>query len=62
MKYIQDAFDKNWIAPLGENVDEFEKSLANYLGNPHALASLTKISERRFNSSIYSAFSCMKAS
>ncbi|MBQ3053278.1 MAG: aminotransferase class I/II-fold pyridoxal phosphate-dependent enzyme [Clostridia bacterium] len=26
--YIQDAFEKNWIAPLGENVDEFEKEVA----------------------------------
>src|SRR5690625_198899 len=29
-KYIQDAFDLNWIAPLGNNVDGFEKELANY--------------------------------
>ena len=29
-KYIQDAFDKNWIAPLGENVDGFEAELASY--------------------------------
>lgn len=25
LQYIQEAFDSNWIAPLGENVDEFEK-------------------------------------
>lgn len=36
MKYINDAFDHNWIAPLGPNVDEFEKSLANYCGAKHA--------------------------
>lgn len=29
-KYIQDAFDLNWIAPLGNNVDGFEKDIANY--------------------------------
>lgn len=29
-KYIQEAFDTNWIAPLGKNVDEFEKGLAEY--------------------------------
>ena len=23
--YIKEAFDTNWIAPLGKNVDEFEK-------------------------------------
>ena len=38
MKYIQEAFDKNWIAPLGENVDAFEKEMKEYLGLEHALA------------------------
>lgn len=28
MEYIKEAFDTNWIAPLGKNVDEFEKELA----------------------------------
>jgi pyridoxal phosphate-dependent aminotransferase EpsN len=31
-KYIQEAFDTNWIAPLGNNVNEFEKGLAHYSG------------------------------
>ncbi|PIE96724.1 DegT/DnrJ/EryC1/StrS family aminotransferase [Bacillus fungorum] len=31
-KYIKDAFDSNWIAPLGPNVDEFEKELASFVG------------------------------
>lgn len=31
--YIQEAFDTNWIAPLGPNVDGFEKNLASFLGN-----------------------------
>ncbi|ALC86482.1 pyridoxal phosphate-dependent aminotransferase [Bacillus sp. FJAT-22090] len=31
-KYINDAFETNWIAPLGPNVDGFEKELANYIG------------------------------
>ncbi|WP_107942078.1 aminotransferase class I/II-fold pyridoxal phosphate-dependent enzyme [Metasolibacillus fluoroglycofenilyticus] len=31
-KYIQEAFDKNWIAPLGVNVDGFEQELAAYVG------------------------------
>ncbi|MGG2084519.1 aminotransferase class I/II-fold pyridoxal phosphate-dependent enzyme [Lysinibacillus pakistanensis] len=30
-KYIQEAFDTNWIAPLGANVDGFEKELAKYV-------------------------------
>jgi len=29
-KYIQEAFDKNWIAPLGDNVNRFEEELATY--------------------------------
>jgi dTDP-4-amino-4,6-dideoxygalactose transaminase len=28
MQYIKEAFDTNWIAPLGPNVNEFEKELA----------------------------------
>jgi dTDP-4-amino-4,6-dideoxygalactose transaminase len=27
MKYIQEAFDTNWIAPLGNNINEFENTL-----------------------------------
>ena len=30
--FIKEAFDTNWIAPLGKNVDEFEKSMAQYVG------------------------------
>jgi len=26
-KYVQEAFDTNWVAPLGPNVNEFENSL-----------------------------------
>lgn len=32
MAFIQDAFEKNWIAPLGENVDGFEKELREMVG------------------------------
>ncbi len=32
MKYIHEAFDGNWIAPLGPNVDGFEKDLEQFLG------------------------------
>ncbi len=31
-KYVKEAFDTNWIAPLGKNVNEFEKELASYVG------------------------------
>lgn len=38
MEYIQDAFDSNWIAPLGPHVDAFEKEMAEYGGCKGALA------------------------
>jgi len=38
LQYIQEAFDTNWIAPLGKNVDEFENELARYVGISHAAA------------------------
>jgi dTDP-4-amino-4,6-dideoxygalactose transaminase len=38
MNYIQEAFEQNWIAPLGPNVDEFEKTVARYCGVGHAAA------------------------
>ena len=28
-QFIQEAFDTNWVAPLGKNVNEFEKELAS---------------------------------
>lgn len=38
MKYIQEAFDENWIAPLGPNVDGFEKELCEYTSSPYCAA------------------------
>lgn len=32
LKYIQEAFDTNWIAPAGANIDGFEADLEKYLG------------------------------
>ena len=37
-KYVKEAFDTNWIAPLGENVNKFEEELADYVGIKHAAA------------------------
>lgn len=37
-RYIQEAFETNWIAPLGPNVDGFEQELAEYVGIKHAAA------------------------
>lgn len=41
MQYIQEAFDTNWVAPTGPNVDGFEKELALKVGSPHAAALTT---------------------
>ena len=30
-KYVNEAFDTNWVAPLGPNVNNFEADLENYL-------------------------------
>jgi len=37
-KYIQEAFDTNWVAPLGKNVNEFENEMKEYLGVNAAVA------------------------
>ncbi|MCW9706779.1 DegT/DnrJ/EryC1/StrS family aminotransferase [Fodinibius salsisoli] len=38
LDYVHDAFQKNWIAPLGENVDGFEEDLQNYTRREHVTA------------------------
>ena len=38
IKFIQEAFDTNWIAPIGPNVDAFERELAAYVGIEHCAA------------------------
>lgn len=38
LEYVQSAFDSNWIAPLGPNVNGFEEELANKVGAKHAAA------------------------
>ena len=37
-RFVKEAFDTNWIAPLGPNVDAFEKEIADYVGCSHAAA------------------------
>jgi pyridoxal phosphate-dependent aminotransferase EpsN len=37
-KYVEQAFNTNWIAPLGPNVDAFEKELAEYVGASEGVA------------------------
>jgi dTDP-4-amino-4,6-dideoxygalactose transaminase len=40
-KYVREAFDSNWIAPLGANVDGFEDDLVRYTGAKAASALTT---------------------
>ena len=40
-RYIQEAFDTNWVAPLGPNVDAFEKELEGYIGFDRHIAALS---------------------
>lgn len=37
-QYINEAFETNWVAPLGPNVDNFETEFANKIGSNHAAA------------------------
>lgn len=39
--YVQEAFETNWIAPLGPNVTGFENDLENYLNNDKHVACLS---------------------
>ncbi|HTJ10947.1 MAG TPA: aminotransferase class I/II-fold pyridoxal phosphate-dependent enzyme [Dinghuibacter sp.] len=41
LDFVHDAFDTNWIAPLGPNVDAFEADLATYLGEGVHVAALS---------------------
>lgn len=39
-KYVQEAFDTNWVAPLGPNVNGFEQDLEGYVGDNSKVACL----------------------
>lgn len=41
LKYIHEAFDTNWVSQYGSNIDEFEKSLENYLGKNSFVTALS---------------------
>ena len=38
MRYVKEAFDTNWVAPLGANVDGFERELQAFTGVRYAAA------------------------
>lgn len=39
--YVKEAFETNWVAPLGPNVSQFEIALENYLDNSMHVAALS---------------------
>ena len=41
-QYIKEAFDTNWVVPLGPNVNEFEKELENYVNTITSNSSLNR--------------------
>lgn len=40
-QFIQEAFDTNWVVPLGPNVDGFEKDLEQYIGEGRHIVALS---------------------
>ncbi len=40
-EFVQEAFDTNWVAPLGPNVNGLEKDLESYLGNEAHVGALS---------------------
>lgn len=41
LKYIHEAFEENWVAPLGPNVNGFEEDIEHYLGTEVKVAALS---------------------
>lgn len=40
-RYVQEAFDTNWVAPLGPNVDKFEEAIQDFVGRDIQVAALS---------------------
>jgi dTDP-4-amino-4,6-dideoxygalactose transaminase len=40
-EYVQEAFDQNWVAPLGPNVNAFEEAIKDYLDEDLHVAALS---------------------
>ena len=41
MKYVQEAYDSNWVVPLGPNVNGFEKDLEAFVGQNKRVVALS---------------------
>lgn len=53
LKYINEAFDTNWVAPLGPNVNGFENEMCEYTGAKAATATVSG------TSAIHLALKCL---
>lgn len=40
-RYVKEAFDTNWVVPLGPNVNAFEESLKHFVGDEHEVVALS---------------------
>lgn len=40
-KYVKEAFDTNWVVPLGPNVNAFEEDLKQFTGDTHEVVALS---------------------
>ena len=40
-KYVKEAFDTNWVVPLGPNVNAFEEDLKNFVGGQNEVVALS---------------------
>lgn len=40
-KYVKEAFDTNWVVPLGPNVNGFEEDLKGFVGGTHEIVALS---------------------
>lgn len=38
LEFVNEAFETNWVAPVGKNIDNFEEDLSNYVGVNHAVS------------------------
>lgn len=52
MKYIQEAFDQNWVVPLGPNVNKFEEELKRFVVSPCSLTAENNLQKETYPKSI----------
>ena len=45
-KYVKEAFDTNWVVPLGPNVNAFEQELENFVNNQYPITNNQVLSKR----------------